>query len=91
MDERDAAIKDLRRAPGVGKTIAQDLYDLGYRSVDDLRGQNPQNMYDTHCRHKGTIVDPCLLYTFRCAVYFAETSDPEPEKLKWWHWVDSSL
>jgi len=27
-----------------------------------------------------------LLYVFRCAVYFAENKNPDPEKLKWWNW-----
>jgi hypothetical protein len=30
----------------------------------------------------------CWLYVARCAVYFAETIDPEPDKLKWWNWKD---
>jgi hypothetical protein len=31
-----------------------------------------------------------MLYTFRCAVYFADTygNIQEPEKLKWWYWMD---
>jgi len=33
-------------------------------------------------RFAGVTQDRCLLYVFRCAVYFAETENPEPEKLK---------
>ena len=32
--------------------------------------------------------DPPALYVYRCAVYFAETPIPEPEKCKWWNWKD---
>ena len=32
--------------------------------------------------------DKCVLYVFRCAVYFAEHEQHEPEKLKWWYWKD---
>jgi hypothetical protein len=31
-----------------------------------------------------------MLYTFRCAVYFANTygGAQDPAKLKWWYWKD---
>jgi hypothetical protein len=86
--EYRTAMKDLRRIPGVGPSIAHDLYELGYRSAQELRGEDPEVMYEEHCRQKGTVVDRCVLYTFRCAVYFAGTADPDPEKLKWWNWKD---
>ncbi|HLE34022.1 MAG TPA: helix-hairpin-helix domain-containing protein, partial [Bacteroidota bacterium] len=38
------------------------------------------------CRQQGVRIDPCLLYVFRCAVYYASTPKPKPELLKWWHW-----
>ncbi|NMB56563.1 pathogenicity locus, partial [Candidatus Beckwithbacteria bacterium] len=31
--------------------------------------------------------DRCLLYVFRCAVYYAK-GGRDPEKLKWWNWKD---
>jgi hypothetical protein len=34
--------------------------------------------------------DRCLLYVFRCAVYYASTAAPEPELLKWWSWKDGA-
>jgi hypothetical protein len=37
---------------------------------------------------QGGRADRCLLYVFRCAVYFAETPDPDPERLRWWYWKD---
>ena len=36
----------------------------------------------------GRIEDRCLLYTFRCAVYYAEGGRAK-EKLKWWNWMDA--
>jgi len=32
-----------------------------------------------------------VLYTFRCAVYAARTSRPEPALMKWWNWKDRRL
>lgn len=83
-----AALKDLQRIPGVGPSIARDLYAQGFRSVAELNGCDPQTMYERQCELQGGHVDRCWLYVARCAVYFAETPDPAPEKLQWWHWKD---
>lgn len=83
-------MKDLLQIPGVGKSIAQDLLNIGIHSVSDLKGKDPEELYQKSNSHAGVVQDRCLLYTFRCAVYFANTSGPErdPEKLKWWNWKD---
>ncbi|NTW36798.1 MAG: pathogenicity locus, partial [Syntrophobacteraceae bacterium] len=31
-DEKKAILQNLKRIPGVGDSVAQDLFDLGYRS-----------------------------------------------------------
>ena len=74
--------------PGVGPSIAGDLAAIGIRRVADLRGRDPQRLYGKSNRLAGTVQDPCLLYVFRCAVYFANTEGRkrDPEKLKWWNW-----
>ena len=79
---------DLRRIPGVGKNMEEHLVRLGYTSVDSLRGQDPEAMYAQDCRLHGGYLDRCVLYVYRCAVYFAENERHEPEKLKWWNWKD---
>lgn len=79
---------NLQTIPGVGPNIAADLEALGIYDVDDLRGQNPEALYERDCELKGYKEDPCQLYVFRCAVYFAETAHPDPAKLKWWYWKD---
>jgi nucleotidyltransferase/DNA polymerase involved in DNA repair len=73
--------------PGVGKSIAKDLEKIGIKSVDELKGKNPEKLYQLSNKHAGKIQDRCLLYVFRSAVYFAE-SGRDPEKLKWWNWKD---
>jgi len=82
------ALKDFRRIPGVGKSIAVDLWNLGLRSVADLRGRAPETLYADFEALVGHHVDRCMLYVLRCAVYFAETPRPDPERLKWWNWKD---
>jgi hypothetical protein len=86
MDKPD--LRDLRRIPGVGASIAADLWSLGVRRASDLRGADPQGLYDALCRLAGKRLDRCLLYVFRCAVYFANEPQPEAELLKWWNWKD---
>ena len=87
MDER-TALRDLQRCPGIGPSLARDLVALGVASVDDLRGRDPERLYADLCELQGWAVDRCVLYAFRCAVYFAETPEPEPELLQWWNWKD---
>ena len=85
---KEAAIKELRQIPGVGISIAKDLWNIGIKSVADLKAQDPQALYDQSNQYAGTVQDRCLLYVFRCAVYYAETpaAERDTEKLKWWNW-----
>ncbi len=78
----------LQTIPSVGPSIAADLRSLGYRQVEDLRDESPEEMYDSLCELRGEKIDRCVLYTFRCAVYFASTSQHDPKLLKWWNWKD---
>ena len=81
---------ELRQIPGVGKMTEQDLLAIGYRDIASLRGADPQDMYERECIRKGVQVDRCVLYVYRCAVYYANTPPEErnPELLKWWNWKD---
>ena len=82
---------ELQTIPGIGPSIAIDLRELGYRRISDLRGANPQAMYDRLIRLRGVHQDRCVLYVFRCAVYYASRSRHDPERLKWWNWSDANL
>ena len=79
---------DLKRIPGVGPSIARDLRGLGIRRVADLRGRDPEELYRELNERRGERQDPCVLYVFRSAVYFASTARPDPERLQWWWWKD---
>ena len=80
----------LQEIPGVGKNIAQDLMEIGITCVADLRGKDPEELYLLDCQKKGFQEDRCQLYVFRCAVYYAEHEEHDPEKLKWWYWKDKN-
>ena len=79
---------ELQKIPGVGKNMEQHLRALGYETIESLRGADPEEMYARECALCGRTLDRCVLYVYRCAVYFAETEHPEPEKCKWWNWKD---
>jgi hypothetical protein len=66
------------------------LADLAIRRVSDLRRRNPERLYQRLCTLRGEHIDRCVLYVFRCAVYFAARPNPEPERLKWWNWKESN-
>lgn len=81
-----AALKRLREIPGVGPSLARDLLALGYSSVPELAGQDPEAMYQRLMDQAGQHIDRCVLYVFRCAVYYASNERHDLEKLKWWTW-----
>jgi len=86
LDERAQALRDLQAIPGIGPSLASDLFGLGIRRVADLKRKSPETLYHRLERQTGSRQDPCVLYAFRCAVYFATTSRPRPRLLLWWNW-----
>jgi len=88
---KEQSIRKLMTIPSIGKSIAVDLWNIGIRSVDDLKAKDPEVLFDQSNRYAKAVQDRCLLYSFRCAVYYAETASEnhDPEKLKWWNWKDS--
>ncbi len=87
MKNKQVSNEDLTVIPGVGKSIAADLRDIQIAMVSDLRGMDPESLYRLSNERCGFIQDKCLLYVFRCAVYYAN-GGREREKLKWWYWKD---
>ena len=77
--------------PGIGPNLAKALVDLGFNDPSDLRGQNPETMFEELCDQRDEKIDRCVLYAFRCAVYCSSTEAPDPELLKWWNWKDRTL
>jgi hypothetical protein len=81
-------LKEFQVIPGVGPSIAQDFLDLGYRNVNELKGKDPEEMYENLTLLRKKHIDRCVLYVFRCSVYYASNTVHEPEFLKWWNWKD---
>ncbi len=86
--KKEQAIKDLQQIPGIGKSLSQMLYNIGISSTSQLRNKSPEKLYRKLCDYHPAPVDRCVLYVFRCAVYFASNSEHDEEKLLWWNWKD---
>ena len=87
-NDKQVVLREFRQIPGVGKRIAVDLWNLGLRSVSDLKNQDPEALYLRLCGFQGIHVDRCMLYVFRCAVYYASNDVHDAELLKWWKWKE---
>lgn len=88
---KDKALQELQTIPGVGKSISLDLWNLGIRSVRVLKNKNPEVLYRKYCMLVGRPFDRCLLYVFRCAVYYASHKNHDPALLLWWNWKNHKL
>ena len=79
-------VRQLKDLAGIGPRMLEVFQDLGIASVDELRHQNPQQLYDRLSTLKGVRMDPCVLDTFTCAV--AQAKDPQlpTDQRNWWYW-----
>lgn len=87
---KERVLRSLRELPNVGESIALDLWNLGIRAPEDLRGKNPETMYEELCQQQGAHVDRCMLYVFRALVYVTSTDEVDPAKKVWWRWKDAT-
>ena len=84
------AKSELQEIPGIGPSIAADLQGIGITRIAQLKEKSPQKLYDQLCDATGVKHDRCVLYVFRCAVYYGSYSRHDAEKLKWWNWKDEA-
>lgn len=80
---------DLQKIPGIGKDMEHHLIAAGYTSIDSLKGQNPEEIYEKDCIAQGCHVDRCALYCYRLAVWYADhDGELPPDKQNWWNWKE---
>ena len=89
-ESADTIKQSLQLIPGVGPKLAQKFHDIVIKRISDLKGNKPEELYSQLCARQGVQIDRCVLYVCRSSVYFAETENPDPEKLKWWYWKDKN-
>lgn len=90
LNIKSKTLKELQKIPSIGKACSLDLWNIGIREISDLKNKNPLHLYNSLNALSGQIHDICMLYTFRCAVYFASEKIHEIEKLNWWYWKDKT-
>ena len=78
----DPRITALTAIPNVGPAVARRLVRLGITTPQDLRGQDPDELFERLCVLEGQREDPCLLDTFAAAVDVANGAPARP----WWHY-----
>ena len=71
---------ELTTIPNVGPAIAAKLRRLDIASADDLRGRDPDELFERLCALDGRRHDPCLLDMFVAAVAYADGGPARP----WW-------
>jgi hypothetical protein len=70
-----------RIMPSMDIAAARDLLDCGFVHLDELRGRSPEAIFDkVRKTHPETPAD--RLCSYRMAVYFAETPEPDPKLLQ---------
>ncbi|MCE3258894.1 MAG: hypothetical protein K0S12_535 [Bacteroidetes bacterium] len=89
-EEKEQVLKEFQRIPSIGKACSLDLWNIGLRSIAELKGKNPAVLYDKLNTVTRQTHDICMLYTFRCAVYFASETHHDQKKLNWWYWKDKT-
>jgi len=81
-DRDDGLMTDpLTTIPNVGPAGARLLQRLHITVPDDLRGKDPEELFEQLCALDGRAYDPCLLDTFTAAVAFVNGEPARP----WWH------
>jgi hypothetical protein len=76
----DTVASALTDIPNVGPAIARKLRRLDVNGVEDLRGRDPDELFERLCAMDGRHHDPCLLDTFVAAVAYADGGPARP----WW-------
>ncbi len=71
----------------IGPAAVKDFHLLKIKSVDDLRNNDANNLYNQLCRITKTKHDPCVIDVFRCAI--EQAKDPKLDRIKcdWWYWT----
>jgi hypothetical protein len=82
----------LEQIPGIGKTLSKNLARIDIAKPEDFKNQDPEFLYEKWklAAQNPSDLDRCVLYTFRCAVYYAD-GGRNPELLKWWNWKEGAI
>src|SRR3954453_21040522 len=76
----DTASSALTGIPNAGPAIARKPPRLDVRGIEDLRGRDPDELFERLCAMDGRRHDPCLLDTFTAAGAYADGGPVRPRR-----------
>ena len=77
---------DFQQIPSIGLGAAKMMvHVLGFYSVNDVRNEDPAELFDRYEKLVGSRVDPCVEDQFRCIVYHANELN---SVLEWFDFTD---
>lgn len=71
MGEMEDVVAELRKLPSVSEKCCVGMYLLGIRKIDDLKGKNPDEMYEALTNRKDFYAEPCMQKMLKIAVGMA--------------------
>lgn len=72
MGEQEEVVAELMKLPSVSEKCCIGMYLLGIRSIDDLKGKKPDDMYAALQQRKDFYAEPCMHKMLKIAVGMAE-------------------
>ena len=76
-------VEHFEEIPNIGEAMAEDLRSIGIKNPQELKNQNPYELYLKLCRKTKTYQDPCVLDVFLSAVYFMKGKGTK----MWWEFT----
>lgn len=74
---------ELLNLKNVGPATYKDLQLLGINTLEELKQETPDRLYQELQKLTGTKQDPCVWDVFAAIIHEAQTG----EKLPWWHFT----
>jgi len=76
-------VEKLTDLPNIGKTVAGDLMQIGISRPEQLKGEDPYDLYVRFCEAFGEKQDPCMLDVLMSVTDFMDGGEPRV----WWSYT----
>ena len=88
---KEGFMGELRKIPNIGKATERDLTEMGYTTIESLKGKSAQQLYEEECALRGYVLDRCQLYLYRAVEYWLNTAGADPRRCRWWYFMDEYI
>lgn len=79
------ALCDFQRIPSVGPRLAECVADLGYSSIEEVKGKDGVSLVNDLEQLYGCWMDPCVEDVMRLVADYTENRNDEK---RWWDFTD---